>query len=226
MMQWNDVLEFARGPFFQAALLVFVAGMLYRLTRVVLLGWAPDRVPNKGSKLGGVAKSYAKGLLILPFVPWVKNTFDKNPVTYLAGGLFHLGLFIVIFLGTAHMLVWKSLLGFGWPTLPLPVVDWFAAGGIVALIALLINRLVNSVLRLISGPAEWLNWLIVFLPMVTGYIMTHHLFFPYETLFSLHMLAVDVLLIWIPLSHISHFMFYFFSRTIHGAQFGKRAVSP
>ena len=45
-------------------------------------------------------------------------------------------------------------------------------------------------------------------------------------LFSLHMLAVDVLLIWIPLSRISHFMFYFFSRTIHGAQFGKRAVTP
>ena len=55
------------------------------------------------------------------------------------------------------MLVWKSLLGFGWPTLPLPIVDWLAAGAIVAMIALFINRLVNPVLKLISGPAEWLN---------------------------------------------------------------------
>jgi nitrate reductase gamma subunit len=225
-MSWNDVLEFARGPLFQVSLLVFVGGMLYRLVRVLLLGWQRDRVPARGSKLGGVLRSYLKGALIWPFIPWVKRTFTRNPVIYLAGGLFHLALFVVILLGTAHMLVWKSLLGFGWPTLPLPIVDWLAAVGIVAMVALFINRLVHPVLKLLSGPAEWLNWLFVFVPMVTGYIMTHHLFFPYEMLFSLHMLSVDLLLIWIPFSRISHFMFYFFSRTIHGVEFGKRGVRP
>ncbi len=225
-MNWNQALEFTRGPLFQVALLIFVAGMFYRLVRVVMLGWGPDRVKSKGSKLGGVAVTYAKALVIWPFIPWVKNTFNRNPLIYLAGGMFHLGLFIVLFLGTAHMLVWKSLIGFGWPTLPLPIVDWFAAATIVAMIALFINRLLNPVLKLISGPAEWLNLLVVFLPMVTGYMLTHHLFFRYETLFSLHMLVVDALLIWIPFSRISHFMFYFFSRTVHGAQFGKRAVMP
>jgi len=225
-MIWTNILEFARGPFFQVALLVFIAGMVYRLVRVVSLGWQPDRIPARGSKLGGAAMAFLKSVIIWPFIPWVKNTYSRNPVIYLAGGLFHLGLFVVLILGTAHMLAWKSLLGFGWPTLPLPIVDWLAAVSIVAMIALFINRLVNPVLKLISGPAEWLNLLFVFLPMVTGYIMTHHLWFPYEVLFSLHMLAVDVLLIWIPLSRISHFMFYFFAKAIHGADFGKRAVTP
>jgi len=225
-MNWNSVLEFARGPFFQVAVLVFVVGMIYRLVRVLVIGWNRDRVPPQGSKAVGTIKSYLKAFLILPFYPWVKNTFTRNPIIYLAGGLFHLGLFVVIFLGTAHMLVWKSLLGFGWPTLSLPIVDWMAAISIVALLVLLVNRLINPVLKLISGPAEYLNWLLVFLPMVTGYIMAHHLWFRYEVLFSLHMLAVDVLLIWIPISRISHFVFYFFSRTIHGVEFGKRAVSP
>jgi nitrate reductase gamma subunit len=225
-MNWTDILAFARGPFFQVALLIFIAGMVYRLVRVILLGWKADKVPPRGSKVGGVGISFLKGIIIWPFVPWVKNTFSRNPLIYLAGGLFHLGLFVVLILGTAHMLVWKSLLGFGWPTLPLPIVDWLAAGAIVAMIALFINRLVNPVLKLISGPAEWLNLLLVFLPMVTGYIMTHHLWFRYEVLFSLHMITVDVLLIWIPLSRISHFMFYFFSKAIHGADFGKRAVTP
>jgi hypothetical protein len=32
-------------------------------------------------------------------------------------------------------------------------------------------------------------------------------------------------LIWIPLSRISHFIFYFFARAIHGQEFGKRGVS-
>jgi len=224
-MTWQTVLEFARGPFFYTALLFFIAGMAYRLISVLALGWKRDRVPNKGSKAGGVVKTYLKGLLIWPFIPWVKNTFSRNPLVYIGGGLFHLGLFAAIFFGTPHMLVWKSLLGFGWPTLALPYVDWLAAIGIIGMIILLINRRINPVVRLISGPAEYLSWLFVFLPMVTGYIMTHHLWFQYEVLYSLHMLSVDVMLIWIPLSRISHFMFYFFSRTIHGAEFGKRGVS-
>lgn len=223
-MNWTDVLSFTRGPMFQAAMLVFVAGMVYRLVRVVFLGWSSDRVPSKGSKASGVVMSFLKGILIWPFIPWVKNTFKKNPVIYLAGGLFHLGLFVVIFLGTAHMLVWKSLLGFGWKTLPLPIVDWLAAASIVAMVALFINRLMNPVLKLITGSADWLNLLFVFLPMVTGYAMTHHMFFRYEVLYSLHMIAVNVLLIWIPFSRISHFVFYFFARFIHGQEFGKRGV--
>jgi len=225
-MNWNDVLTFARGPLFYAALVVFVAGMLYRLVRILMLGWSKDRIPPKGSKAAGVVKTYAKGLLVWPFIPWVKRTFDRNPVIYLAGGLFHLSLFVVVILGTAHMLVWKSLLGFGWPTLPLLIVDWLAAVGIVAMLVLLIHRIVNPVMKLLTGPAEWTNWALVFLPMVTGYIMTHHLFFRYEVLFSLHMLSVDLLLIYLPFSRIAHFVFYFFSRTIHGIEFGKRAVNP
>ena len=225
-MDWDSILKFARGPFFQVSMLIFVAGMVYRLVSVLLLGWSKDRVPARGSKFGGAIKSYLKGFIIWPFVPWVKRTFNANPVIYLAGGLFHLGLFVVLILGTPHMLVWKSLLGFGWGTLPLPIVDWLAAGAIAAMIALLILRFTHPVLKLISGLPEVLNWTLVFLPMVTGYIMTHHLFFQYEVLYSLHMLAVDVLLIWIPFSRISHFIFYFFSRAIHGIEFGKRAVNP
>ncbi len=225
-MNWKETLEFARGPFFQVALIVFVGGMSYRLMRVLLLGWSRDRVPSKGSKLKGVLISYLKGILVWPFIPWVKNTFSKKPMMYLAGGLFHLGLFVIIFFGTPHMLVWKSLVGFGWSTVPLQIVDWLAAVTIVAMAVLFINRLVDPVLKLITGPAEWLNWWVVFLPMITGYIMAHHLLRNYEMLFSLHMLSINVMLIWIPFSRISHFMFYFFSKTIHGAQFGKRAVTP
>ncbi|MHC1783747.1 MAG: hypothetical protein AB9891_13495 [Anaerolineaceae bacterium] len=223
-MNWQEVLEFARGPFFNAALLIFIGGMVYRLINVIGLGWSKDKVPSKGSKLMGSLRSFLKGAIIWPFIPWVKNTFSRNPLIYIGGGLFHLALFVVLILGTPHMLVWKSLIGFGWPTLPLPIVDWLAVGGIIGMLILVLNRRMNPVLRLISGPAEYLAWLFVFLPMVTGYMMTHHLWFPYEVLYSLHMISVDILMIWIPFSRISHFMFYFFSRAIHGSQFGKRGV--
>ncbi len=225
-MDWTEILRFSRGPFFTAALLVFIGGMTYRLVRVLLLGWPRDRVESRGSKAVGVVKTYLKGFLVLPFVPWVRRTFAPNALTYIAGGLFHISLFAVIFFGTPHMLVWKSLLGFGWPTLPLPVTDWLSAAGIVALIVLLVNRLTHPVLKILTKAPYWVIWALVFLPFATGYMMTHHLWFRYEVLFSLHMISVNLLLIGIPFSRISHFLFYFFSRTIHGAQAGKRAVNP
>ncbi len=222
-MNWSAILEFARGPLFQVALLVFIAGMLYRLVRLVLLGHVAGHNPARPNRLKAVGQSYLKSWGIWPFIPLVKNTFNANPVTFLAGGLFHLGLLVVIFLGTPHMLVWKSLIGLGWPTLPTPIVDWLAAGTIAAMAALATNRLLHPILKMLTGPADWLNLAAVFLPMLTGYMMTHHLWFRYEVLFSLHMLTVDALLIWIPLSRISHFMFYFFSRTLHGREFSQMA---
>lgn len=225
-MSSYDVLEFVRGPLFWVALVVFIGGMSYRLVRVLMLGFPRDRVPAAGSKTKGVAISFAKGILVWPFVPWVKQTAGRNAVTYIAGGLFHLGLFVVIFVGLPHMMVWKSLLGFGWPALPSPVVDFMAAVGIVALLVLLVNRIFNPLIRMLTRVPDWINWAVVFLPMLSGYMMTHHFLLPYEALFGIHMLSVDILLIWIPLSRISHFMFYFVSRGIHGAQFAKRGVSP
>ena len=225
-MNWHAFLEFKRGPLFMVSLLIFIAGMVYRLVQVAMLGWNKDQSKPRGSKGTGVVKSWLRGIAIWPFIPWVKEAFIRNPVMYIAGGLFHLGLFVVIFLGTPHMLVWKSLLGFGWGTLPLPYIDWLAVAGIIGMILLLILRRTNPVLKLLSGLPEYFNWLFVFLPMISGYIMTHHLFFRYEVAYSLHMLTVDWMLIWIPFSRISHFMFYFFSRTIHGVEWGKRAVTP
>jgi hypothetical protein len=224
-MNWPDILSFARGPLFKAALLVFIGGLAYRLFRVLSLGWRRDRAPRNGSAVGGTIVAYLKSILFFPFIPWVRKTFPKNVLTYLAGGLFHLSLFLVLVFGLPHMLVAKSLTGARWPTLPTPVIDWAAATGIAAMIFLLANRFAHPVLRKISGwGARW-NWLVVFLPMVTGYMTTHHMF-RYEAIFSLHVLSVDLLLVWIPFSRISHFLFYFFSKTIHGAQAGKRGVTP
>jgi hypothetical protein len=225
-MNTQSMLEFARGPLFYGALLFFIAGMIYRLVTVVGLGWTKDLAKPRGSKGAGVIKSFLRGAVIFPFFPREKESYARNPVIYLAGGLFHLSLFVVIILGAAHMLVWKSLLGFGWPTLPLPIVDWMAAVGIIAMIALIVNRMVHPVMKLLTGVAEVLNWLLVFLPMITGYMLTHHMFLPYENLFIMHMMSINILLIWIPLSRISHFMFYFLSRTIHGVEWGKRNVMP
>lgn len=225
-MDWTEIMRFSRGPLLHLALMIFIAGMSYRLVRVILLGCERDRAANKGSKVWGVILNYLKGLVVLPFIPWVRRTFHNNALTFIAGGLFHLSLFVVLAFGTAHIMVWKSLCGLSWKSLPTPVVAFFSATGIISMIVLLINRLTHPVLKLLTRLPVWINWLVVFLPMISGFIMARHLWFRYEVIYSLHLISVSLLLIWIPLGRISHFLFYFFSKTIHGAQAGKRAIVP
>jgi nitrate reductase gamma subunit len=222
----ESAMQFVRGPLFYFAVLFFIAGMVYRLVGVLALGWKKDLIQPRHSKLGGSIVAFLKGVIIWPFIPRINETAGRNPVTYLAGGLFHLGLFLTIFLGAAHMLVWKSLLGFGWPTLPLPVIDILAAIAIIALIVLALNRMMNPVLRLLTRSSDYFNLLFVFLPMFTGFFLTHRLFAPYDTMFTIHVLTVDILLIWIPLSRISHFMFYFYTKARQGAKFAQRGARP
>ncbi len=223
---WFSVLKFARGPLFRGAFIFFVIGMLFRLVQALRAGWRHRPATGKRASVGNIGLSFLRGLLVLPFIPWIKGTFWRSPVIYIGGGLFHLGLFGVVLFSKTHMSAWKGVVGFGWPVLPNIVVDWLSVIGILAMLALLANRIVNPVLRLISRGAEWLNWAFVFVPMLSGFILARRLWFPYEAMFSIHLLWVDFLLVWIPLSRISHWMFYFFSRAIHGVEFGKRVDQP
>jgi nitrate reductase gamma subunit len=219
-----DPLELARGPLFTAALLFFIGGMAFRLVMVLGLGWPRNRIPPKKNRVIGAGISLVKGWLILPFWPRIRQAFGRNPVIYIAGFIFHLGLFLVIFFGTAHMLVWKDLLGFGWPTIPTPITDGITVAVIVALVTLAANRLAHPVLRRLTRASDWLNLLFVFLPFITAYLLAHDIGPRYETMFAIHVLTVDWLLVWIPLSRISHFVFYFVSRANYGVQFARRGV--
>lgn len=222
---WMKALQFTRGPLYKTAFWFFVIGMLLRLYQALRAGWKHRAAEDKIGRAAAAGKSFATGLLVLPFIPGLKGAFRRKPVIYIAGGLFHLALLVVVLFSKTHMTAWKSVIGFGWPVLPPEVVHWLAAVGVVAMLALLINRIADPVLRLISGPAEWINWLAVFLPMLTGFVLARKLLLAYEVSFTIHMLLVDLLLIWIPLSRISHFIFYFFSRAIHGVEFYTRRVA-
>jgi nitrate reductase gamma subunit len=225
-MNSAEISLFVRGPLFSAALLFFIFGMMYRLVRAISLGWGRSHVPAKGNTFLGAVAAFLRGLIIFPFAPRTRDTGMRNPLTYVAGGIFHVGFMIVVFLGGAHILAWESLLGFRWPGLPLPIIDFFAAASLIALFILAYNRYANPVLRLLTRTSDWVNLLVVIVPFLTGFFLTHRLFLAYEQMFTLHMMSIIVLLIWIPLSRISHFMFYFITKPRHGVRFAQRGAKP
>lgn len=213
-----ELLEWARGPGFQIAVIIFVAGVIIRFAEILLLGRKPNLAEAKGSAMRGglrtiVSRSFPD-----------KSTFQRSAFTEVSGWIFHAGLFITIFLFTPHILMFKDIIGFGWPALPTPVIDAMAVVTIIALLAILIHRINNKALKFISTKEDYFVWLITILPLITGYIAFHRIGMTAPTLLALHILSVELLMVTFPFTKLMHAFTIALSRWYNGAISGYRGV--
>ncbi|TET25381.1 MAG: hypothetical protein E3J76_01465 [Candidatus Aminicenantes bacterium] len=70
---------------------------------------------------------------------------------------------------------------------------------------------------------------VVALPFITGYFLTHgtvdNIGFLGENIQLIHMLSGELMLILIPFTKLSHFVLFFFSRGATAIEFGRRGYS-
>jgi nitrate reductase gamma subunit len=218
-MDANELLAFARGPAFDIALIVFVGGMLLRLLEVLSLGKKADLSAPRGSGAqGGIRTVFDRSLPR-------KTVFDNEPLRVINGYVFHLGFFIVLFLYGPHIALFDAALGISWPALPSGVIDAVSAITIVSLIAALVIRLNNKVMRFLSGPGDYVAWLVTLLPLLTGYLAFNHLLLPYTMMLALHLLSVELLMIVAPFSKLTHMFSFASARWYQGFKAGRRGVT-
>ena len=207
-----------RGPLFEFAVLFFLFGMGYRLFMLLFLGWKKNYAPSRGSALKGIAQTFW-------YRVWPsrerREVYAGRLLSVLASYFFHIAAFIVILFQPAHVKIWGEILGFEWRSWPIPIVDVSAGVALISMVVMVIDRLTHPVRRVVRTTMDWLNLLFVFLPLLTGWMTYHHLWLPYQTLLTFHILAVEWLLVWIPLSKMSHFLYFFVSNIVHGVKFGK-----
>jgi nitrate reductase gamma subunit len=145
-------------------------------------------------------------------------------VTLVAGYVFHIGLFITIFLFVPHIELINSIFGVRWPGLPNPVVDAVTVITMVALVVLLVHRLIHPVKRMLSGFEDYFTWLVTFLPILTGWLAYHRLVDPYPLILGIHILTVLLLLVVLPFTKLMHTFTLFIARWYNGAIYGRRGV--
>jgi len=213
-----EFLDWVRGPGFQIAVIIFIAGVIIRFSEIVLLGRKPNLAEAKGSAMRGglhtiISRSFPD-----------KSTFKRSMVTLVAGNVFHIGLFITIFLFAPHILMFKDIIGFSWPALPTPVIDAMAVVTIIALLAVLVHRMRDTVLKFISTREDYFVWMVTILPLITGYIAFHRIGMTAQTLLALHILSVELLLIVFPFTKLMHAFTIVLSRWYNGAISGYRGV--
>jgi nitrate reductase gamma subunit len=214
-----ELLSWARGPGLQIATTVFVAGVVIRMFEIFMLGRKANLAEPRGSEMPSGLKT-----MFTRTIP-DRGTFKRSSVTIVSGYVFHIGLFIVCLFSAPHILFLKDIIGFGWPALPTTVIDAVAVVTIIALLATLINRLTNRVMRFLTNFEDLLTWFLTLLPMVTGYLAFHRIGMTAPTLLAVHILSVELLMIIFPFTKLMHTFTLFIARWYNGAISGYRGVA-
>ena len=69
---------------------------------------------------------------------------------------------------------------------------------IAAMLALLVQRIVDPVKRLLSNFQDYITWLLTFLPLLTGIILRQSGGSDYQQVLALHIASVELLMIAVP----------------------------
>lgn len=214
-----ELLNFAKGPAMQFAMLIFAFGIGWRLFGVLVLSWPREHSESRGnSQVVGALRMMA--MRSWPHKEFLPRTWYSEVIGY----TFHIGFFVVLLLFVPHIVFIKGLTGLSWPGLPGWVIYYTSLITILALLAVLVRRLTNPVMRKLANPDDYISWFMTISPVVTGLMVTSHIGLPYETLLAIHILNVEALMIWFPFGKLMHAFFIWSSRGLTGATFARKGV--
>jgi len=210
-------LEFVEGPLFAVAAGIFLFGAFWRIVGIIRIGRKKDIAPPKASAAAGFVKGNLRH-----FLP--RGIFAKRTAVHiLAGYGFHLGLFVLVFFGAFHVeFLNERILGFAWPTLPRWGFILASEIAFAGLIVLWVRRISDPVMRLISTPDDHIGSWLTFIMMLSGCFALQE---SHEMLRAMHMLIVDIWLIYFPFSRLMHAFTFVLSRGNSGATYGRKGMN-
>lgn len=212
-----DLLDLARGPALWLSLAVLFGGSAWRIAAIWRLGSRADlSEPRETRLLAGALRG-----IFVRMLPR-KDLSRSGTLGYLNGYVYHLGLAVIVFGYLPHIRFIERLTGLAWPALPGPAV--YVAAGItfVSLFLALLERLTDPVRRLLSGFDDYFSWFVVLLPLATGMVAIDQ---SDPLPVSVHLLSVELLLVWLPFGKLGHAFLVFFSRGITGAALARKGAS-
>lgn len=208
--------QFIDGPLWYFSLAVFAIGVVWRLSSIIFTSRKQDL-----SRARAAAGPAAVRTVFSRFIPH-REISSQIRIQVVAGYLFHLGLFALLFFAAPHVLfIEQHLLGFGWTPMPHWAFIVSAQLAFFGLIVLWLRRMVHPVTRLISTRDDHVAAILTFIVMLTGCFA---LLEGSEALRLLHRFTVELWLIYFPFSALMHTFTFIPSRAFTGAWFGRRGI--
>ncbi len=224
------LLEFARGPALAFAVAVSVLGLAWRLYGI---SHRPVRPDYTEPRRNDVAMSALRAMFV-KMLPPPKDVKIRGAQMINAYG-YHIALALVVFTFAPHIAFIGRHLGVSWPALPDPVAYIATAVAILGLLVALMYRLTGGVQRLLSNFDDYFSWAVTMLPLLTGMALLERPYFPTPVVapglpttplyLALHLLSLELLLVWLPFGKLAHVALVFVSRWRTGADFARKGAA-
>jgi nitrate reductase gamma subunit len=218
-MTETELLMWARGPALQVATVIFLIGILVRILEILVLGRKANLAEARGSAVAGGLRT-----IVTRSFP-DRGTLRRSTFNVVAGYVFHVGFFVVLLLFAPHILLFRDVLGFGWPSIPTQIIDATTIVTIIALLAVLVHRVQHKVMRYLTRFQDYVVWFVTILPLVTGYLAFHRIGLTPPTLIAIHILSVELLMVVFPFTKLMHAFTLFMARYYNGAIAGYKGVN-
>lgn len=215
----SALLIWVKSTGLQWATIILFLGLSMRVVQILVLGRAQDLSEARDANIMSAGFRTIARRMLPP-----QGMLQKGLFIYIAGYVFHIGFFIVLLFFIPHIQMIDGAFGLSWPGLRSSIVDAVTVITLLSLILLLIHRVWNPVQKLLSTGEDYLTWLLTFLPLLTGYFAYHHMVLEYNTMLALHILSVEILMVVIPFTKLSHMVTLFFARWYNGAIAGRKGV--
>ncbi len=218
-MTTMELLNWVRGPGLAFAIIFMLVGVTVRLLEMLMLGRKKDLSEAReihSAKFGWrtvFARTFSHS-----------GSGQSLPIVFICGYIFHIGLLLVVFFFTPHILLIKDLTGLQWSGLSLSLIDNITMITMIAMIFVLWHRWWDKVRRYISHYSDYFSWLVTFLPLLTGYLLIHRLLLPYNEMLVVHIISIELLLVSLPLTKLMHIFSFVFSRWYTGEAAGRKGV--
>ena len=211
-----ELLAFARGPALGFSVAVFVLGLAWRLYGIFRRPRRADYSQPRSADTvaGGVRAIFSK--MLPPQDVRIRGAQMINAYAY------HLALAVIAFSFAPHIAFVRRYTGIHWPALPDPAMYVATGVAITCLLIALMNRLTDGVQRLLSGFDDYFSWLVTMLPLITGMALIGQ---AKPVLLAMHLLSLELLLVWLPFGKLAHAALVFVSRYRTGADFTRKGAA-
>jgi hypothetical protein len=185
-----------------------LSSLIYLVLKTFSFGKRISYAGVRGDIKKGISYALGKGMM-----PWEKESTKKHLLTYIAGIIYHLGIFSGFYYLLSIVIPFDILF--------LDLIRILLFSGLFCGLAMLIKRIVKKDLRKISCPDDFFSNIIVDIFILFVFIDT---FLPKmrPLLFSVSI----ILLLYIPAGKIRHCFFFFYTRILFGIFYGKRGTLP
>ena len=225
-----ELLSFARGPALAFSVALFVLGFAWRLYAIFRRPARPEfsQARSDATWAGGVRAIFAK--MLPPKDVAIRTVQMANAYAY------HIALALVVFTFAPHIGFIGRYLGVSWPPLPDPVTYIATGVAIIGLLIALMDRLAYPVMKLVSSFDDYFSWVVTMLPLVTGMALIERPYYPVPLVapelptspvrLALHLLSLELLLVWLPFGKLAHAALFAVSRWRSGADFARKGTAP